>query len=183
MKISVFVSLLVIALPTTAFAQRPSVYPLRSQDAATQGIDNAYCYWQARKQTGVDMARQSQRPERAAPLRFAADAGKGASEPPLPAQQYGSTQPSKETTKASLSASERQRASVADGEPSALADSAGASAATRGSAEAPASIAGSSAAASGTAATLPPLPPPQPPMTSYWQAYGDCMQSRGYGVH
>ena len=183
MKISLLVSLLMIAMSTTAFAQRPSVYPLRSQDAATQGMDNAYCYWQARKQTGVDMARQSQRPERAAPVRFAADAGKGASEPPLPAQQYGSTPSSRETTKASLSASERQRASVTDGEPSAVADAAGASAPTRGSAGGPASIAGSSGAASGNAVTLPPLPPPQPPMTTYWQAYGDCMQSRGYGVH
>jgi hypothetical protein len=29
---------------------------------------------------------------------------------------------------------------------------------------------------------MPPLPPPEPPMTSYWRSFGDCMQSRGYGV-
>jgi hypothetical protein len=29
---------------------------------------------------------------------------------------------------------------------------------------------------------MPPLPPPEPPMTRYWRAYGDCMQGKGYFV-
>jgi hypothetical protein len=149
---------LMTALPAIAWAQRPLVYPLRSQSPGAQSIDSAYCYWQAKQQTGVDIARQPQRPLRTKPINFASDAGRGTSEPPLPAS----------------------------------ADHAGAASAgaSTGASQTTASAASGTNAASGPSVTagsaseakLPPLPPPEPPMTTYWRAYGDCMQNRGYGV-
>jgi hypothetical protein len=147
---------LMIALPAIAWAQRPLVYPLRSQSPGAQSIDSAYCYWQAKKQTGVDIVRQPQRPLRTKSINFASDAGRGTSEPPLPAS----------------------------------ADHAGAASASTGASQTTGSAASGTSAASGPSVTeggageakLPPLPPPEPPMTTYWRAYGDCMQSRGYGV-
>jgi hypothetical protein len=192
MKISVFAAGALIALTTVAFAQRPSVYPLRSQSAAAQGVDNAYCYWQAKQQTGVDMARQSQRPERTAPLRFAADAGKGASEPPLPAARGASGRSSRGAASGSLAAEPHGSSAVTGGMPPAAARPNASSPDGGGSAQTAAAAASSSSSsmasstvasgASGATPNLPPLPPPEPPMTAYWQAYGDCMQSRGYGV-
>jgi hypothetical protein len=162
MNIRVWASVvLMIAAPAIAWAQRPLTYPLRSQSAGAQSIDSAYCYWQTNKQTGVDIVRQPQRPFRTKPIDFAPDAGRGTSEPPLPAS--------------------------AD---HAGAASAGVSGASAGAGQTTESAASGAIAASGSSVTagsagetkLPPLPPPEPPMTRYWRAYGDCMQSRGYGV-
>ncbi|MEA3122465.1 MAG: hypothetical protein QOH33_2043 [Paraburkholderia sp.] len=153
-----------IALPPIAWAQRPLIYPLRSQSPGAQSVDSAYCYWQAKKETGVDIVRQPQRPLRTKPIDFASDAGRGTSEPPLPASAEHA---------GAASAGTR----------------AGAGASTGASQTMPSAASGTSAAsgpsvnAGGASGTkLPPLPPPKPPMTTYWQAYGDCMQSRGYGV-
>ncbi len=180
MKISVLVGAVLMALSTTTIAARPSVYPLRSQSASTQGIDNALCYSQARQQTGVDMARQSQRPVPAKTHWAAADAGKGASAPPLPAAR-GASDGGSRAAQGGSSAMEAGSASAADTQSSA-ARPAESSAVGSGTAHAPAESPGSRGAASSAVAGLPPLPPPEAPMTTYWQAYGDCMQSRGYGV-
>jgi hypothetical protein len=176
MKISLIVGAAALAVSTAALAQRPAVYPLRSQTAATQGLDNAYCYWQARRETGVDTVRQSQRPTRTKPLQFAADGGKGASEPPLPASRVES---------GGAPAAAKPASHVAEAPAAASANSASGRPDPGEASDAHAQTMANSAsavAASGASPGLPPLPPPQPPMERYWQAYGDCMQGRGYGV-
>ena len=190
---------LLVLAAEPALAQRPVVYPLRSQDTAAQAVDNAYCYWQARKDTNVDMARESQRPQRTQPIGFAADAGRGMNEPPLPARAgHGQAASSASGVPATKSGAGKGGATA---RPPAQASASGAPASgpteTAGeSARLPAAPDRPSSAAFGTAASatsrsasqpesdakLPPLPPPEPPMTLYWRAYGDCMQSRGYGV-
>ena len=185
MKIALVVSAVIVMWSTTAFAQQPAVYPLRSQPAATQGVDSAYCYWQAKRQTGVNMTRLSQRPSRIRPIQSAPDTGRGASAPPLPAA-HGVPEGAAKTPKAPAMASDAGGASAGTGAPPRGAR-ANAASASEGAAQAASSASGvpGAAAASASAsasANLPPLPPPQPPMTTYWQAYGDCMQSRGYGV-
>lgn len=182
MKISLILGATALAVSTTALAQRPAVYPLRSQTAATQSLDNAYCYWQARRETGVDTARQSQRPSRTKPLQFAADGGKGASEPPLPASHAGPDGAAYAARPASHVAEAPEGAS-ATGASTPAAHSGRRDAGEAGHAPAQTAAASSSpAAASSASPGLPPLPPPEPPMERYWQAYGDCMQGRGYGV-
>ncbi len=189
MKLLRIASVLLVAQAMPAFAQQPAVYPLRSQTAALQSVDSAYCYWQAKRQTGVDMARQSQRPERTKTVRFAPDAGKGASEPPLPppsGASGGLASGAGRTPKGTATAGEAAAASAAV-DARAPAARFPAESANRGSAQVPApasNVSGSASASTSasTAANLPPLPPPPPPMTSYWQSYGDCMQARGYGV-
>ncbi|RKP44627.1 hypothetical protein [Trinickia fusca] len=151
----------------TVSAQRPLTYPLRGQSPGAQGVDEAYCYGQANTKTGVDMARQPQRPTRREPIVFAADAGRGASEPPLP------TPP--------------ERKSATPSAPHAPTAAASASAAAIGASPAPSAGSGATMPpiTNDTRASetkLPPVPPPEPPMTTYWRAYGDCMQGRGYGV-
>lgn len=157
---------LMMAASTIVWAQRPLTYPLRSQSPGQQSVDNAYCYGQAKLQTGVDTARQPQRPFRATPIQFAPDAAHGTSEPPLPASTGQAGAASAGVASAGVSAGASQ--AVASG-PAASGTSAasGPSVATTGSASAP---------------NLPPLPPPEPPMVAYWRVFGDCMQSRGYGV-
>ncbi len=180
MKISLILGATALAVSTTALAQRPVVYPLRSQTAATQGVDNAYCYWQARRETGVDTARQSQRPSRTKPLQFAADGGRGASEPPLPAPHAGPGGAS--AAKPASHVAEVPAAASASAASIPAARSAQGDAGEASDARAQTAAAASAAVASGASPGLPPLPPPEPPMERYWQAYGDCMQGRGYGV-
>lgn len=183
MKTSLLAGAVVMTLSTASFAARPVVYPLRSQSAATQGIDNAYCYWQARQQSGVDMARESQRPVRTKTQRAAADAGRGASAPPLP-DSHGASDGMSQAANGGLSTVEVGSASPTSMESIAArpARTAQLPTATNGSIQTAPSNPGGRRAASAAVAGLPPLPPPEPPMTLYWQAYGDCMQSRGYGV-
>jgi hypothetical protein len=153
-------AVLMIALPAIAWGQRPLIYPLRSQSPGVQSIDSAFCYSQATKQTGVNIVRQPQIPLRTKPIHFASDAGRGTSEPPLPA-----------------SAAHAAGASTSAGA------SGGASQTTPSAASATSAASGTSVTAGvASEAKLPPLPPPEPPMTSYWRSFGDCMQSRGYGV-
>ena len=187
MKIALVASAVIVMWSTTALAQQPAVYPLRSQPPAAQGVDSAYCYWQAKRQTGIDMTHLSQRPPRIKPIQSATDAGRGASAPPLPA--HGAPKGATKTPKTLATASEASGASHGAGEPPPAARPNAASA-SEGSEQAAASAASASgvpgtatgAASASALANLPPLPPPQPPMTIYWQAYGDCMQARGYGV-
>lgn len=187
MKVSPCAGVLLLAFSATAFAQRPPVYPLRSQTAAMQSADNAYCYWQARQQTGVDMTHLSQRPPRTKRAPFTPDAGKGASEPPLPAARDASGDRSRGPSPVASRATPAPGGGAATGQSGDGASSSAGSEkvlAASGSAAAGSSpVAGSPGAASaGSAEALPRLPPPPPPMTAYWQAYGDCMHERGYGV-
>jgi hypothetical protein len=152
------------------WAQRPLVYPLRSQSPGAQSVDNAFCYWQAKQQTNVDIVREPQRPLRTKAIGFAPDAGRGTSAPPLPPAAVGAKGASG-TAGASAAAPTAAASAPA---PASAPTSAGASGASETTALNPASGASS--------VNLPPRPPPEPPMTRYWQAYGDCMQSRGYGV-
>jgi hypothetical protein len=199
MKIFLCTSAALLVVSSAAFGQQPAVYPLRSQSAAAQGVDSAYCYWQAKQQTGVDMTRLSQRPPRQKAVRFAPDAGRGASEPPLPpragaqAGKAGGKAPTASGASAPVAAQAAPSSSSAANVASASATAPGAAAsasppaptAAAGAAGPAGSVASASGvpAASGAASTsLPPLPPPEPPMATYWHAYGDCMRSRGYGV-
>jgi len=176
-SIRIWVGAVLIATTSgLVWAQRPLVYPLRSQSPGAQSIDNALCYSQARQQTNVDIVREPQRPLRKKAIDFAPDAGRGTSVPPLP--------PGTERSKAAGGATGTAAASAA----SAASPTAAASASTQTTASTNTGASGASATTALNAASgantinLPPLPPPEPPMTRYWQAYGDCMQSRGYGV-
>ena len=193
MKVSPGLGVVLFALSTAAFAQRPPVYPLRSQTAATQSVDDAYCYWQARQQTGVDMTHLSQRSPRTKRAPFTPDAGKGTSEPPLPVAHRESPDRTSDANHAGSRAvpapASAAAASAGDSGASTTAGRAAASsgaggsvnvAAAAGGAFPVAGSAGSASAAPDAAAIR--LPPPPPPMTAYWQAYGDCMHARGYGV-
>jgi hypothetical protein len=196
MNLSRVIGVLLLVATAPASAQRPVVYPLRSQDTAAQAVDNAYCYWQARKDTNVDMAHESQRPQRTQPIGFAPDAGRGMSEPPLPARaehaQGGKGASAVQALKAApgKDGAPKPASSTATPAPAVKAASAGDGVRTPGAPGRPPGAASDSAAATPpqsasdavSDAKLPPLPPPEPPMTLYWRAYGDCMQSRGYGV-
>lgn len=197
MKTSPRVGVVLLALSTAAFAQRPPVYPLRSQTSATQSVDNAYCYWQARQQTGVDMTHLSQRPPRTKRAPFTPDAGKGTSEPPLPVGRHAPPDRSSDASNAESRATPEPGSAAAagagDSGPPSADGRAAASSGAGGSANTAVAAAGASSPVAGSAGSasaapdaattrLPPPPPPPPPMTAYWQAYGDCMHARGYGV-
>lgn len=166
-------AVLIVATSGFAWAQRPLVYPLRSQSPGAQSVDNALCYWQAKQQTSVDIVREPQRPLRTTAIGFAPDAGHGTSAPPLP--------PGADRTKAASAtagASATLPAAASSTQTQAQAPSSSGASGTSGASETTALNAASGA----SGVMLPPLPPPEPPMTRYWQAYGDCMQGRGYGV-
>ena len=190
MKVSLCAGVLLLAISATAFAQRPPVYPLRSQTAAMQSADNAYCYWQARQQTGVDMTHLSQRPPRTKRAPFTPDAGKGASEPPLPATSEalearpGEASPVASRAVPGPGGSAARGQSGGDAAHAASTDKAlAASGSPAATAPGSSPVVGSPGAVpAASAEALPRLPPPPPPMTAYWQAYGDCMHERGYGV-
>ena len=163
MSIRVWTGAVLIATTSgLVWAQRPLVYPLRSQSPGAQSVDNALCYWQAKQQTHVDIVREPQRPLRTKAIGFAPDAGRGTSVPPLP--------PSTDRGKNASASAGTAAASSAASAPA----NAGASGASETTAL--------NTASGASSVNLPPLPPPEPPMTRYWQAYGECMQSRGYGV-
>ncbi len=175
-RISVCICAALLTMSGTALAQRPLVYPIRGQSPGQQSVDNAYCYGWANTQTHVDIAREPQRPTRTTPITFAADAGHGASAPPLPLGASASGAAAAST--AALTAASGAAPAAASGaapQPGTPAASGVAVAGTSGASGAP-----GAAAASGV--QMPPLPPPEPPMTTYWRAYGDCMLDRGYMV-
>jgi hypothetical protein len=68
MSISNSAGIALLLISSAAVAQRPLVYPIRSQSAAQQSLDNAGCYGWANRQTGVNMSREPQRPVRTMPL-------------------------------------------------------------------------------------------------------------------
>ncbi|KXU90904.1 hypothetical protein CI15_03080 [Paraburkholderia monticola] len=202
MAFKTYTVLTLLVTSTAAFAWRPVTYPVRSQSPYERGIDNAMCYAEANRTTGVNMARESQVPPRptpvakgtstgapskpplppssftATPLPWSASAPDAASAPLAGAQAPGGASSVKPVNEAATGAS-APGATVAANAP------ANASAAGTNASAAPGAPDGASASMQANAASsvkLPPLPAPEPPMTRYWAAYSACMQARGYVV-
>ena len=204
MAFKTYTVLTLLVTSTAAFAWRPVTYPIRSQSPYERGVDNAMCYAEANRVSGVNMARESQIPPRPTPAAKGASTGVP-SKPPLPPSSFSAT-----PLPWSASAPEAASAPLAGAQAPAGASSAkpvneaaagasapaatvaanppaNASAAATGAnaSAAPGAPDGASASMQANAASnvkLPPLPAPEPPMTRYWAAYGACMQARGYVV-
>jgi hypothetical protein len=155
MRIPLSAGIAVLFLSTSAFAQQPIAFPMRSQSSAQISIDTAMCYSYANQHTGVVMARVSQAPEKPKTVK------PGAVHPvtvaaPLPsAIAPGSAPVAASATEASATPT-----------PGVAADARAAAHASSTSADAP----------------MPALPPPEPPMVQYWRSYGECMTDHGYMV-
>ncbi len=167
-----------------AFAQQPLTVPGRSQSTWQQSIDNAACYSYANQTTKVNIAREPQTQPRDAQAQRDTRVltPPRPVEPPLPAGASGALAAS-----AAAPASGASAAIAASGASGALATGAlphPASGAMPGIPAVPASMAAGASGASdaiyGGDMKMPPLPPPEPPMTRYWRAYSECMQNRGY---
>ena len=184
MSIRVWTGAVLIATTSgLVWAQRPLVYPLRSQSPGAQSVDNALCYWQAKQQTHVDIVREPQRPLRTKAIGFAPDAGRGTSVPPLPpSTDRGKNASASAGTAAASSAASAASPTATASAPTQAHAAQGASAPANAGASGASETTALNTASGASSVNLPPLPPPEPPMTRYWQAYGECMQSRGYGV-
>lgn len=68
MNTSISAGIALMLISSAALAQRPLVYPIRSQSPALQSVDNASCYGWANRQTRVDTTREPQGAVRAEPL-------------------------------------------------------------------------------------------------------------------
>ncbi|APA85669.1 hypothetical protein BJG93_09905 [Paraburkholderia sprentiae WSM5005] len=202
MAFRTYTVLTLLVTSTAAFAWRPVTYPIRSQSPYERSIDNAMCYAEANRATGVNMAHEPQVPPRQPPAAKGASTGVP-SRPPLPPSSFSAT-----PLPWSASAPEAASAPMAGAQAPAGASSVKAETEAAAGASAPGApataAANASAAATGTSASaapgasdgatasmqanaasnvkLPPLPAPEPPMTRYWAAYGACMQARGYVV-
>jgi hypothetical protein len=201
MAFKTYTVLTLLVTSTAAFAWRPVTYPIRSQSPYERGIDNAMCYAEANRTTGVNMAHESQIPVRqppvakgastgapskaplppssfsAMPLPWSASAPDAASAPMAGAQAPAGASSAKPVNEAATGAS-------APGATATVAANASAASGANVSA-APGGADGASASMEANAASnvkLPPLPAPEPPMTRYWAAYSACMQARGYVV-
>ena len=178
MRLSTFAGTALLVASGAALAQQPMTLPGRSQSTGQQAIDNAACYAYANQTTRVVMAREPQTAPRDQPREARPLTPPRPVEPPLPPNASGALAASAASAPMSASA-----AMPASGSPAAMA--AGASAPDGASG---ATAASGAAAASGASDAqyaelkMPPLPPPEPPMTRYWRAYGDCMQGKGYFV-
>jgi hypothetical protein len=64
MRIPLSAGIAVMVLSSSALAQQPIAFPMRSQSSAQTSIDTAMCYSYANQHTGVMMARVSQAPEK-----------------------------------------------------------------------------------------------------------------------
>jgi hypothetical protein len=149
-KIPLSAGVVVLLLSGSALAQQPPAFPMRSQSPAQTSIDTAMCYSYANQHTGVNMARQSQAPEKPTTTKPAA-AHQVAVAAPLPSAMAPGSAP----VAASM---------VATPTPGVAADARAAAHASSTSADAP----------------MPALPPPEPPMVQYWRSYSECMTDRGY---
>ncbi|NVI06116.1 hypothetical protein [Paraburkholderia youngii] len=204
MAFKTYTVLTLLVTSTAAFAWRPVTYPIRSQSPYERSIDNAMCYAEANRVTGVNMAHEPQIPPRhppaakgastgvpskpplppssfsATPLPWNASAPEAASAPLAGAQAPGGAASAKPVNEAANGASARgaPATATANAPPSASSATPGASAAAGASDGAGASMQANAA----SNVKLPPLPAPEPPMTRYWAAYGACMQARGYVV-
>ncbi|BBP98631.1 hypothetical protein BSFA1_37600 [Burkholderia sp. SFA1] len=179
MRPSTYAGIALLAACGAAFAQQPLTVPGRSQSSWQQSVDNAACYGYANQTTKVNMAREPQTAPRDAPRETRVLTPPRPVEPPLPALASGA--------RGASAAVPASAAIAASGAPAATV--AGASAprdASSAMPTLPASIAAGASGASdaiyGGDMKMPPLPPPEPPMTRYWRAYSDCMSNRGYFV-
>jgi hypothetical protein len=185
MRPSTYAGLALLVACGAAFAQQPLTVPGRSQSPWQQSVDNAACYAYANQTTKVNMAREPQSAPRDAPRETRVLTPPRPVEPPLPALASGASAPV--AASAAAPASGASPAIAATGASAVMV--AGASG-SHGAASAiptlPASIAAGASGASdaifGGDMKMPPLPPPEPPMTRYWRAYSDCMSNRGYFV-
>ncbi|MBC8746673.1 hypothetical protein OKW43_003373 [Paraburkholderia sp. WC7.3g] len=182
MAFRTYTVLTLLVMSTAAFAWRPVTYPIRSQSPYERGVDNAMCYAEANRSTGVNMAHESQIPQRRPPAAKGASTGVP-SKPPLPPSSF-SAAPLPWSASAPEAASAPMAGEQAPGGASSAKPVNEAAAGASASA-APGASDGAAASMQANAASnvkLPPLPAPEPPMTRYWAAYGACMQARGYVV-
>jgi hypothetical protein len=185
MRLKTYTALTLWVFSSAAFAWQPLTYPIQSQSAYRQSVDNALCFAAANRQTKVDIVREPQIPPRKPPASKTSSTGVP-SRPPLPSSSFSAS-----PMGASMPAGATAPAASAPAATTAAGKTAGASeamAATAASATSADNGASETAAASdaqttaGSDVKLPPLPAPEPPMTQYWAAYGACMQGRGYVV-
>jgi hypothetical protein len=155
MRIPLSAGIAVLFLSTSALAQQPLAFPMRSQSPAQTSIDTAMCYSYANQHTGVMMARVSQAPEKPKTVKPGAVHPVAVAAPLPSAIAPGSAPVAASTTEASATPT-----------PGVAADARAAAHASSTSADAP----------------MPALPPPEPPMVQYWRSYGECMTDRGYMV-
>jgi hypothetical protein len=155
MRIPLSAGIAVLFLSTSALAQQPIAFPMRSQSPAQTSIDTAMCYSYANQHTGVVMARVSQAPEKPKTVKPGAVHPVAVAAPLPSAIAPGSAPVAASATEASATPT-----------PGVAADARAAAHASSTSADAP----------------MPALPPPEPPMVQYWRSYGECMTDRGYMV-
>jgi hypothetical protein len=155
MRIPLSAGIAVLLLSTSALAQQPPAFPMRSQSPAQNSIDTAMCYSYANQHTGVVMARVSQAPEKPKTVKPGAVHPVAVAAPLPSAIASGSAPVAASATEASATPT-----------PGVAADARAAAHASSTSADAP----------------MPALPPPEPPMVQYWRSYGECMTDRGYMV-
>ncbi|MEA3124797.1 MAG: hypothetical protein QOD67_1816 [Caballeronia sp.] len=155
MRIPLSAGIAVLLLSTSALAQQPPAFPMRSQSPAQNSIDTAMCYSYANQHTGVVMARVSQAPEKPKTVKPGAVHPVAVAAPLPSAIAPGSAPVAASATEASATPT-----------PGVAADARAAAHASSTSADAP----------------MPALPPPEPPMVQYWRSYGECMTDRGYMV-
>ncbi|SDI17196.1 hypothetical protein [Paraburkholderia phenazinium] len=175
MKMTIPLGLTLLAVTSAASAWQPVVYPVRSQSAWQQSADAAACYGVASQQTKVNITQQAQSPM---PPKFASGVtligGAQVSQPPLPASGAASAS-----------------ATMTGAAPAGAMPTSAAAAAAMAQASEPMpktdkngipELGGASEPQTAAEVKPPPMPPPEPPMTRYWRAYGVCMQGRGYAV-
>ena len=155
MRIPLSAGIAVLFLSTSALAQQPLAFPMRSQSSAQTSIDTAMCYSYANQHTRVVMARVSQAPEKPKTVKLSAVHPVAVAAPLPSAIAPGSAPDAAAATEASATPT-----------PGVAADASAAAHASSTSADAP----------------MPALPPPEPPMVQYWRSYGECMTDRGYMV-
>jgi hypothetical protein len=167
MKIPLSAGLAVLLLSGSALAQQPPTIPMRGQSMAQKSVDNAACYGMANQTTKVNMARESQAPQKPKP-----NANANANGPIHQVPVSAPLPPGLPAAASSASGPHVVAASGASAVPTASAS--GASATLDASA--------SSVPVKGPLPGMPALPPPEPPMVQYWRAYADCMTQRGYST-
>jgi hypothetical protein len=155
MRIPLSAGIAVLVLSTSALAQQPAAFPMRSQAPWQTRIDTAMCYSYANQHTGVVMAHVSQAPEKPRAVKPGAVHPVAVAAPLPSAIAPGSLPVEASATEASSTPT-----------PGVAADASAAAHASSTSADAP----------------MPALPPPEPPMVQYWRSYGECMTDRGYMV-
>ncbi|WP_250515215.1 hypothetical protein [Caballeronia sp. INDeC2] len=183
MRPSTYAGIALLAACGAAFAQQPLALPGRSQSAWQQSVDNAACYGYANQTTKVNVAREPQTPPRDAQRETRVLTPPRPLEPPLPAGASGALAASAAAPASGASAA-IAASNLPPGRVSGASGLPGASGPMPGMPAMPASMAAGASGASdaiyGGDMKMPPLPPPEPPMTRYWRAYSECMQNRGY---